>query len=86
MSSNTISKTTLNDKKNKYPNYGIFSDTIGCVFETYHLDYLSIYSIFYNNYFSSIQYGQSAYINIHKSQLHVVVATPTFIPNTYPVK
>ena len=86
MSRNTRSKTSLNEQKNKDPNNGIFSYSNGRVSKTYHLDWSRIYSIFDNDDFSEIQHEQEAFVNISKSQLHVVVARPSLVPYTNAIK
>ena len=86
MSRNTRYKTALNKKNAKDPDFGILSNTIGCVSKAYHLDYSRIYSIFYSDFFTTIQHGQSSFINISKSQIHAIVSRPTFMPYTDPVK
>ena len=86
MSRNTISKTSLNEQKNKEPNSGIFLDTNGWVSETYHLECLRIYSIFYNDDFLRIQHDQTTFVNISKSQLHTIVAKHALIPYIDAVK
>ena len=86
MSRNTSSKMALNQQRNKDPNTGIFFDTSGRVFETYHLEWSRIYNIFYNDEFSGIQHDQMTFVNIRKSQLHAIASMPTLMPYTDPIK
>ena len=51
---NTMLKTVLQGQKSKDPNARVFTDTSGRVFETLHLDWSRIYTIFYNEDFSII--------------------------------
>ena len=45
----------------KDPNFGIFSNTSGRIFETYQIDWSRVYSIFYNDDLSYILNDQQYY-------------------------
>ena len=60
-SRNTRLKTTLEEKKNKYPNAGVFIDTSGHVFDTLYLDWSRIYAIFDNDDLSSVTHDHLDY-------------------------
>ena len=86
MSKNTRSKTTLNEEKRKDPNVGIFTNTSGRVYETLHLEWSRIYSMFDNGDFSAITHDQPAYAKISNSQLHSIAVRYPFMPYTNLVK
>ena len=76
----------MNEQKSKDPNTGIFSDTSGQLSENIYLDWSIIYSIFDNDYISTITHDYPTFINISKSQLHCIAIRPPFMPYTDPVK
>ena len=86
MSKNTRSKTTLNEEKRKDPNVGIFTNTSGRVYETLHLEWSRIYSMFDNGDFSAITHDQPAYAKIINSQLHCIMERPPLMSHTEPVR
>ena len=81
-----MSKTTLNEQNKKTQNIGIFSDTSGRVYESYHLDWSTIYSIFDNDDFSRIRHDQRTFVNIRESKLHSIAAIPALMPYTNSLK
>ena len=86
MTRNTRSKTALQEQRNKDPNAGVLIDTNGYVSETLNIEWSRMYTIFNNDDFSCVDHDQPAYVQIHNSQLHRVVARPPFMPYTDPVK
>ena len=83
---NTISKTALQEQKNKDPNADVFTDTSGYVSESLNIVWSKIYSIFDNDEFSCVDHDQLAYLQIRNSQLHRIACRPRFMPYTDPVK
>ena len=86
MSRNTRSKTALQEKNNKDPNVGVFTNTNGHVSQTLHLDCSKIYSIFDNQDFSVIPHEQPAYAKIRSSQIQCITSKPPFMPYINPIK
>ena len=70
----------------KDPNFGIFSDTNGKIYETCQIDWSRVYSIFYKNDLFDISNDQLAYQRIRDSGLHNIAAIPTILPYNDAVK
>ena len=83
---NTRSKSAFQEKKNKDPKAGVFTDTSGYVYESLIIEWSRIYTIFDNDDLSSVDHDQLAYLQIHNSKLHRVGARPPFMPYMDPVK
>ena len=59
---NTISKTTIQEQKNKDPNAGVFTNTSGYVSETSYIEWSRIFDIFDNDDFYYVAHDQPTYL------------------------